>query len=156
MAAEEFAKLFYAMNFVFELATEHLGLSKKAAVVLWLLAEAEHGSLTNRLLVQRFGAWNMSRTRAGASRDVSLANKELDENGLITMHVGPKRVQISPDGWDAFKKFREQLSRVLEEPGTTSEQRKVISELILAQPLRKPLDRQRTFADDFEPTATDE
>lgn len=148
MAAEEFAKLFYAMNSILEHATKTLDVSKKAAIVLWLLAESNDGCLKNNALVMRFGNWNTNRTRASASRDVTLANAELDEKKWITMHVSPKRVEISSEGRVAFEKLRASLSGTLNDQRTPEEQRRIIKELILELPGKKPMDRERRFADE--------
>jgi hypothetical protein len=105
MAVEEFARLYYAMSRILEDASDSLQLSKRAGIVLWLLSESDKNELDNQSLVRNFGLWQVSTSRDGASRDVSLANGELANRGWIVIKRGPYRVVLTSDGIKAAEAF---------------------------------------------------
>jgi hypothetical protein len=131
MPVEEFARLYYSMSRVLEDASDSVGLSKRAAIVLWILKLTAAGALENKDLVRKFGGWHMSKTHDGASRDVSLANAELDRLNLIVIHRGPYRVELMPEGFERVGKFLEKLEEAIEKLGP--EQRDMIRSLLLAR-----------------------
>lgn len=138
MPIEEFARLYYAMSRVLEEATEPLGVSKRAGIVLLLLSQAPDGSLLNSDLVRKFGAWQLSKTREGASRDVSKANEELDSKGWISIHRGPYRVEITSEGQSAAKAVNDGIGAALARVTVSPQLRSLLESLVLDMESRKP------------------
>lgn len=141
MPVEEFARLYYAMSRVLEHATEGLKLSKRSGIVLWLLAQADEGSIENKELVKKFAAWQVSKTHEGAARDVSLANAELDKAGLISMRLSPYRACLTEEGRAMAKRFLTGIEEAITATAMKPEQRSLLVALVLGQVQRIPVQR---------------
>ena len=146
MPVEEFSRLYYAMGRVLEDATAKLGLSKKTGIVLWLLSQGDAQGIENRDLVNRFSAWHVSKTPQGASRDVSLANAELDRKGLITIRRNPYRICLSALGTDVSRQLSSALKQATATIDVLPEQRELLTTLVVGRTPRRPIGREQSAA----------
>ena len=102
--------LYYAVNRVLEDCTRPK-FSKKAGVILWLIAESKAKDdagpyLLQDDIVQRFGNWFVQ-TKGNARSEVSKAKKSLLKDGYILIAGGKDRMHLTSKGQRTVRKMRE-------------------------------------------------
>jgi len=113
MPIDQFTRAFYAMNKVLEEASQTLQLSKRAAVVLLILSDAEKGEMRTKDLVETFQRWFVSASHT-AAKDVSIAKGELFQRDLIMARGGIRNIELTAQGRDQAAGLVAAIERALE------------------------------------------
>ena len=134
MAAKELARILYGVNTILEKVSGAVGLSKRAAIALGIMAldpEVLDGkpAMTNKGLRDRLVDYKMS-TELSSKKDASAAKTELLSNGYIATDRGVSRFVITAEGQ---KKLEEMMGPVMgkaiDETGLSEPERALLRQL---------------------------
>ena len=145
MAATDFARLFYAMNTIIEDASSSVGLSKRAALALAILAGApksldirdQHTMMTNQKLQEFFVELRIS-TPASAKKDASAAKGELLGKKYIQIENKVSVFAVSADGERVVEKLHEAMKNTIEEIGLAEHERALLGQLVSLEQRQPP------------------
>jgi hypothetical protein len=112
MPIDQFTRAYFAMNKVLEDASQKLSLSKRAAVVLLILADRPNGEIGTKDLVETFQKWYVS-TENTAAKDVSIAKGELFKDDLIMARHGIRNIELTENGRERVLKLVGMIEQAL-------------------------------------------
>lgn len=136
MALSELARMMYAVNTMLEKASSSVGLSKRGALALAIMAVEEGSTLTNAELQQRFLAHSIS-TKASVAKDASFAKGELLKHGHISIADSVSTFAMTTKGRATVDQMYAAIRSAVDELGLSDSERRVLRELS-GLPIRQP------------------
>src|SRR5215475_7801500 len=114
MTVPELARIGFAVNFILEKASSSLGLSKRSAIGMAMMAVQQPKPMTNNDLQGQFVQWNIS-TKASANKDASAAKSELLQKGYIEIGDKVSIFSLNEKGRSALETLYREMRRATDE-----------------------------------------